>query len=155
MYLIDTPDSHSQIFSPQSRISQQYWIMTYCMFTILQIHVIVSYKINYNRWIKWAAASNSIENIVCWWKFFTIYIYLRHLLHWMLLPRFSYTFNQIDYKLTNWQRIQYFYRCNMHKIICMVPLIFPTTFGENKMKVGFIPRRLALPQAKMFRYYLL
>ena len=67
--------SHFQIFSPQSRISQQYWIMTYCMFTILQIHVIVSYKINYNRWIKWAAASNSIENIVCWWWFCTIYIF--------------------------------------------------------------------------------
>ena len=73
--LIDTPDSHLQIFSPQSRISQQYWIMTYCMFTILQIHVIVSYKINYNRWIKWAAASNSIENIVCWWWFCSIYLF--------------------------------------------------------------------------------
>ena len=43
----------------------------------------------------------------------------------------------------------------MHKINCTVPLIFPITLGENKMKVGFIPRRLALPQAKMFRYYLL
>ena len=124
-YLIDTPVSHLQIFSPQSRISQQYWIMTYCMFTILQIHVIVSYKINYNRWIKWAAASNSIENIVCWWWFCTIYIYLRHLLHWMLLPRFSFTSNQIDYKLLNWQRIQCFYRCNMQKNQLRGALDFP------------------------------